>query len=333
MNENKINCLLDPQYVEALLKKRIDLGIRLLEIKPIKNNVWLTTYHVVFRYKVRFELSGDEKHIYVTAHDSEQRENVINSLKFLANNGFEDGGLIAPKALFYEPEFNASFYEGLNGNNLYFYIKANEQDQIKRIIKQTAAWFAKLHSLEVPSGVKFNNEHGRLKTVVPGVENVLESVNINFPEYISAYDRLYMHFMEQEDENLKSIKQTIIHGDAHPENVIRIDSETVGLIDFVDMTVADPARDIGSFLQQLEYMCMRKIDDLEFIVEVKDLFLTTYAENAKILLNESFENRIELYFNWTAMRTATFFLMKHNPEPERAAPLISGALERLKLKV
>lgn len=333
MNENKINSLLDPQFVEVLLRKRIDLGVKLLEIKPIKNNVWLTTYHVVFRYKVRFEVSGDEKYIYVTAHDSEQRENVITSLGFLADNGFMAGNFIAPKALFYEPEFNASFYEGLNGNNLYFYIKANDQEQIRRIIKLTAAWFAKLHSLAVPTGLKFNCEHGRLKTIVPGVENVLESVNINYPEYISAYDRLYLYFMEQEDENLKTIKQTIIHGDAHPENVIRMDSETVGLIDYVDMTVADPARDVGSFLQQLEYMCMRKIDDMEFVAEVKDLFLTSYAENAKIPLDESFAGRIELYYNWTAIRTATFFLMKHNPEPERAAPLISGALERLKLKV
>ena len=97
----------------------------------------------------------------------------------------------------------------------------------------------------------------------------------------------------------------------------------IAVIDYTDICLSDFARDIGSFLQQLEYMCNRKINNLEFTDRIKKIFLETYLTYAKIQLNEPLKKRIENYYNWTVIRTATYFLIKDKPEPKRAEPLIN----------
>ncbi len=51
--------------------------------------------------------------------------------------------------------------------------------------------------------------------------------------------------------------------------------------------------------------------------------MDNYLNNAKIKLDKDLQTRIDTYYNWTAMRTATHHLIKDNSEPERAEPLIA----------
>jgi hypothetical protein len=330
MSENIICELLEGGVVTSLFKERLGLDVEVLDITPIKKNIWQTTYHIVFCYHLL--LKGESKQVFVTAHDHEPREVALKSLQYLYQNGFGSGNFLVPEPLFFEPKYNATFYIGLEGNNLYHYIRNDDRAEIRDLIIKTAQWFSMLHGLDIHNNLIFRENNARISIVSPGVNAVLSTINANYPEFIHYYDEFYRFFIEQEDSNFARIKRSMIHGDAHPENIIRLSAEKIGVIDFVDMSVGDRARDLGTFLQQLDYMTGRKIGDPEFTAEIKELFLTSYLKSAKMEMDKDLEARIDLYYNWTAIRTATYFLMKHNPEPARAEPLIEIVKHNLKIK-
>lgn len=338
---NKIFQLFDQEYILNLFKKEIlpqypDCNdITKIEIKPAKKNIWETTYHVVVQFDTYFAKNGGgEKNIsiFCSAHSNEPRKRSFEALNFLWNNDFSKGNLTIPRPLFFSNYFNAYFYEGVKGKNLYHYIKINSQNNIESIIKKAAELFAKLHHLPVEKAKNFNEENSRIETVIPGMDEVLKRINIFFPKYYDAYKKIYHYVDKQEKEFLASTQERwIIHGDAHPENIIKISRTKIGLIDFTDICLADFARDLGSFIQQLEFMSSRKNLNPEYVEKIKKLFLDTYLDCAKISLNPGLQKRIDCYFNWTSMRTANFFLLKEVPEPERAHGLIIKVCENLKI--
>lgn len=338
---NIIEKLLDDEYIKTLFDKNILPNyqgaetIKKIEISTIKNHIWHTTYHVVFCYKTTLILkNGKEKKvlIYCTAHSSEPRKNAFEALEHLWHCGFSQGSLIAPRPLYYTEEFNATFYQGVSGDNLYQYIRQGDKEVINDLLIKTANWLRKLHGLKT-SGVKnFSVDNSRLRTVYPGRDMVLEKVSEVYPELQSDFKKLYDYFIDNEEQFFAEYpKRWLIHGDAHPENVIRVSAKQIAFIDFTDMGMGDFARDLGSFMQQFEFMASKKIGDQPYVEEAKELFLTNYLKFAKIEMSDGLRRRIELYYHWTAIRTATFFLIKHSPEPERALPLIKNAIISLGL--
>ena len=77
---------------------------------------------------------------------------------------------------------------------------------------------------------------------------------------------------------------------------------------------------------------MRKIKDQKFASALKQLFLDSYFKESKEKLDKAVEGRINNYYNWTALRTATHFLIKDKPEPERAYPLIEKICSSMGIK-
>lgn len=343
MNENKILKLLEPEFVKELfnaeiLSKYPDFkDIKKIIISKIKDNVWHTTYHVVYKYETTFidrENRQVKMPIYCSAHSSEPRKNVYEVLEFLWEHDFAKGNLSIPHPLFYSKEFNATFYRGVKGENLYHFIKTNDLPEIEAILPRAAAWFAKLHRLSIDTAKNFNSENSRILTVFPGKDVVLSDIANNFPEYLNVYKELYKIFVNNEETFLNSTtKRWLVHGDAHPENIIKMSKRKLAVIDFTDLSLSDFARDLGTFTQQLEYMCNRKIGDLEYTEKLKKLFLDSYFKLSKIKLDKDLLKRIDNYYNWTAIRTANYFLMNHDSQPERARPLIEQTVKRMGLKV
>lgn len=341
--ENIIVKLLEEDFVRQLFEKEIlskyhDFkSIEKIKIEKIKKLIWLTTYHVVFKYDTTFINQKNKKvtlSIYCSAHSTEPRQSVHEVLEFLWQHDFANGRLSIPHPLFYSKEFNATFYRGVKGHNLYHYIKENNFQEIENLIPKTAAWFAKLHQLNSSSAKNFNPENSRIATVVPGLTHIMSDIQRCYPEYSNFYQKAYQKFIEQEETFLKSVKKHwLVHGDAHPENIIKMSKRTLAVIDFTDFCLSDFARDLGTFLQQLEYMSNRKINDPIYTENIKHLFLSSYLKYSKIKLTPELQARIDTYYNWTAMRTANYFLMKHDPQPERAKPLIEQVSKNLNLKL
>ena len=338
---NIINHLFDEQYVKELFKKEVlplysDFReIKRIKIRAPKKNIWETTYHVVIMFDTTFlTLDGKEKKlpIYCSAHSEEPRKNVYDSLKFLWDSSFSKGYLSIPHPLFYSKKFNGIFYRGVRGKHLYQYIRARDFEQIEQIVSKAAAWFAKLHNLSTENVRNFNPQNSRIETVVPGVEHILDRVSRDYPEYEKTYKMFYDKFIQIEKDFLSSTSERwLVHGDAHPENIIKMGKKKIGVIDFTDLCLSDFARDLGSFLQQLEFMCARKIKQPEYTEKINKVFLDNYLVNVTMNIDDEVFERINNYYNWTAIRTATYFLIMHNPEPERARPMIEKVKKNLNI--
>jgi hypothetical protein len=339
--KNIILQLQDEKFVTELFNKEVlplypDFSsIKKIEIIPHKNHIWDYTYHVVYEFRTTF-LTNEQKikilPIFCSAHSDEPRKNVYDALKFLWEHNFGSGYLTVPHALFYSDEFQGTFYRGAEGRNLYRFIREKNFKEIEEIVPKAANWFAKLHNTPIKNARNFNKENSRIKTVVPGVKHIFEKVKHEYPEYYEIYKKLYEYFIKNETEFLsKTKKRWLVHGDAHPENIIKMSEKKIAVIDFTDLCLSDFARDIGTFVQQLEFMCARKINDPKYNEKIKNIFLDNYAKFAKIKLDNDLQKRIDNYYNWTTLRTATFFLIKDKPEPERAQLLIERISKNLKV--
>ncbi|MBU0636649.1 MAG: phosphotransferase [Patescibacteria group bacterium] len=340
---NKIYNLLNEKFVIALFKKEIlpqypeFFDIKQIKISTIKNHIWETTYHIIFKFQVTFATNKQEDKIvfiYCTAHSNESRLNSYEASMLLWQNNFSKKNLNIPRPLFYSTYFNAFFYEGVIGKNFYHYIRQKNFVEIEALIIKTAAWLAKLHQLPTQNIKNFNTTNNRIETVTPGKIHFLKSILVSYPYYYEVCCQIYEIINNQEKNFLNNNKKRwLIHGDAHPENIINTGPNNIAFIDFVDFCLTDFARDLGAFLQQLEFMTLRKINDPIYTKKIQQLFLTTYFNITKKELDSNLQNRIDNYYNWTALRTATFFLLKAQPEPKRAHGLLVQICQNLKLRV
>ena len=64
---------------------------------------------------------------------------------------------------------------------------------------------------------------------------------------------------------------------------------------------------------------------------MKDLFLSVYLEEAGLKLTADLRERIDLYYNWTIIRTATYFFLKAGHNEERGRTLLEKVKSNLKL--
>lgn len=337
---NKALLLFDAQYIIKTYRKKIlrrlkFKSIKKINIEPHKKHIWDDTYHVVVEYKITFlKKRGGEKTISVfcTAHSSEPKKNIYEGLKFLWRNNYCRGKLTAPLPLFYSKFFKATFYVGVKGKNLYYYIKEKDFKNINYTVKQAAGWLAKLHNISTKKARNFNKDNSRIQTVKPGMNHIFEKIKSHYPLNYDNFKKAYTAVNKKEVEFLsKNKKRWLVHGDAHPENIIKTEKGKIVFIDFSDLCLSDFARDLGSFLQQIEFKIMRRIGDKKYAAKVKKIFLDNYFKNVKIKMDDNLAARIDNYYTWAALRTAVFFFLKHNPEPERAEKLLNKVCRKLKI--
>jgi aminoglycoside phosphotransferase (APT) family kinase protein len=96
----------------------------------------------------------------------------------------------------------------------------------------------------------------------------------------------------------------LIHGDYHPENIIFKSSELdkIKVIDFTDLALGDPMVDLGSFIQQFDFMCF-EILDRKKINSLKINFLENYFLEKFENIDIQYINRINFFQAWVVMRT------------------------------
>lgn len=337
---NKIYSLLDEKFVNELFREKVlplyptFTAIEEITIEAIKDNIWQTAYHVVIEYQVLFrDNEGKETKLllYASAHDSEPRENVYTALKYLWSQSFSHGDLTIPHPLFYLKEYNAVFYRGVEGKNLFHYIQHKNKDEVEKLVVKTADWLSKLHSLKAGEKENFNVINSRVETIVPGREATLKMMKERYPDQADRLAKCYGAIIASEEEYFSSTAdRCLIHGDAHTENVIKVSDGKIAFIDFTDICLGDYARDLGTFIQQFEYKG-RKMEDPEFIERMKDLFLNSYLSQRGLILTPELEKRINTYYYWTNIRSAIFLFLFHKPQPERAKELMEKTIADLKI--
>lgn len=344
---NKIEKLFDVKYLIKFFNKRIlplypDFKkVEKIKIIPHKKFIWTGSYHIVLEFKASFSLKlneGKRKKIkklsfFCTAHSSEPRKNVYDILNYLWANGFSKGFLTIPRPILYSKYFNASFYRGVNGESLLELIKEKNKKEIEKIVIKTAEWLSKLHKIPNNKDIQFDKSKSKIKTVIPGYKKILKNIEEKYGgEYLKDIKKIYDYLIELEEDFFKlSNKRWLIHGDAHPENIIKISNKKMAMIDFTDISPSDFARDLGTFLQQVEYKLKRNGYSDLYIKKIHNIFIDSYCKKARVKYNIRLKERVKLYYYWTAIRTAVYWLTKHNPDPQRSIPLISDVKKKLKI--
>ncbi|MBN2854359.1 phosphotransferase [Patescibacteria group bacterium] len=340
---NKILQLFDEDFVRQYFDRELlslypdFLEIVSVKIKPYKKLIWQTTYHVVIAFEVEFLTKNKDREalfLVCSAHSEEPRENVFQVLTFLREQGLANDWIDIPAPLFFSPEFKGVFYTGLKGENILRQVRAGG-DIAAAKIALVAKLFAALHSLDVKRAPEFNPQSAKIATVIPGVEAILREMS---SRYNGVYDedlrKFYDYFISKEEGFFKAEKNLVlIHGDAHLENIIDTGPERLGIIDFADLCRGDFARDLGTFLQQLEYRATSIKTGLrnpEENARFKKIFLEEYIKARDLVLDDNLKARIKLYYDWTMLRTATYFFLKAEVELERAELLFAKVRDNLK---
>ena len=299
-------------------------AIEKLTITPIKKHIVRASnfYHVVIRY----DDPQLTRPIFCTAHSNENRKTAFNALGFINKHGFKKSKTVLPKSIFYDKKLNAFFYQGIEGENLLHYIKKPDSE-LEKYIRGAARWIAQLHEIPTDKAKNFNPENSRIKTVVPGPDYFLDKIKREFPLFFESIKKYFNRLVKKEEENISKLHSlALIHGDFHPENVIiNKDTKEISVIDFTDICLADYARDIGAFIQQLRFMARGKRSTDE-IKSLQKKFLQAYLSERKIKLTDNLEKRITLYRAWTALRSSIYFLTKE-PSEEPQARVELGQLE------
>ncbi len=326
-----IDKILDPIEVGRLLNER------LAEVKPlitdvvvqradlIKSSFHQDYYNLVAAYTVSCKEDGVKKDlvIYCSAHSNESRQQTLDNLRLLWQKKIPNKQFQANRPLFYEPGCRALFYIGLPGHNLYQCFKIGQQATIDGYLELTAKWLGRLHRLTAGLADWPGGQQQQIGQVVPGRQRALARIKENCPQYYDRFVRLYDLLERRELSHWpKRDELVMIHGDLHPENVI-INNQGAAIIDWADASLGDPARDLGSFVQQLVFMGQRHIPDQAYWQKAQILFLETYQHASGIKLTADWSERLKTYYYFTAFRTAIYFVTKSGPEPERADGLLT----------
>jgi aminoglycoside phosphotransferase (APT) family kinase protein len=183
-----------------------------------------------------------------SAHSNEPRAVVFKVLSFLWQSDFANKEVVLPRPLFYSREFNGTFYRAIEGRNLLNFIKDNDRERTKIMVTRAADLLARLHAVKLPDDISiFSDDNRLLRSVVPGRDVIVKEIGERFQgEYVDDIAAFYERFIIQEESFLANTKERwLIHGDAHPENIIAVGEHKIGMIDFTDFCPADFARDLA----------------------------------------------------------------------------------------
>ncbi len=341
---NKIWQLFDEEFVlDYFRRKLLPLypafkEIKRVEIKPYKKLIWETTYHVVVGFNVYFLAKGKKEikiPLICSAHSDEARENVFIALNYLWEKKMNREGIDLPRPLFFSRQFNGTFYRALNGENLLHYIINKDQASIETITREAAGLFARLHALPAGPEANFNPLNARIQTVIPGTALIFSEMRARYNgKYAPTLEKVYDILSKREAVFFDSgAPRKLIHGDAHPENIIKTGEGRIGLIDFTDLCLSDFARDLGAFIQQVEYKIIMKMGDQAFAEKMKNVFLETYLAASGLELDVNLRERIDLYYNWTAIRTSTYWFLKAGHNEERGEALLEMVKNNLQIQL
>lgn len=318
IQKNPVNSGLDYAFVGTLLCTHAEryfpnlTAFNVLGYEKHKRRVGKHSSSFIYTYTLS-ALNQEHRHVkkylVYSAHSDGSRLAAYTILTALIRAGFNNDKYRVMVPLEYLPDLKALIYEQVPGNTLLHYIqKKRSTKHLLPLIERTASWLHKFHTFELP-------EKDRAKVPVFHLTNVNWTVE-ELQHYVDAADahqgeKLKNLFttLDSVEKNLRAcFKPGLTYGDLHPENIITDNLLSTGLtmIDFTDVAMGDSLRDIGSFIQQLEFMARSSMSKTK-IRNLTHAFIETYFGQPMNDLPQHVYNRINLYQAWNAFRGFVYF--------------------------
>ncbi|MFH1030833.1 MAG: aminoglycoside phosphotransferase family protein [bacterium] len=324
----KMDQLLDDKFMKNFLEGNLKTffegamaikDIRKIVYKEVRGNFDYTLV-IEFEMEILFDdRKTKTKSIFCKAHSDERKNKSTLYMELLYKNGFNKGLYHVPRPLTYIPEFRAGFYEGVRGHNLLYFLSQKDHEKIKTIVKDAANWIKKLHDFELKKLDHLKITASKIEDNRPPIKQVFAKMKQKFPQLYENFFPLYVETRKYEAKFLKELnrqeKTKLIYADYHPENVIVPSHSQKGIcvIDFTDLALGDPYRDVGTFMEQVEFMA-RKFMPRDEAKYWKKFFLDEYIRINNLKMTTRDYQRINLYCLWTCLRNIIYFFYKKDPD-------------------
>lgn len=336
--KRKIAKLVDQKFVKKVFEEHLPKYYpdfkKLVSIdhKPFKRHLGVTSAVFVVEFKITYlDKEGHNRHIdiFASAHSDGSRKGAYTKTKALYTHGFDKGKFRVTQPLFFLPQQKAFFYVSSPGDSLFYFFTKDPKSDLKPSFELAAGWIKKLHQMEIPTTVEWPTF--RISQMVPSPEDFIEDFHNDDKKQGQLVKKLVADMRKLKKSFDKQFDKNVIYGDYHPENVIikSLDAKDLEMIDFTDLALGDPMMDLGTFLQQFDFMAHNFLSR-EKMNQHKRHFVESYFEQKFDDIDVKFINRINLYQAWTALRTAVFlFYMKDVQNP--VDDLIHDAIKHLEL--
>ena len=317
--------LLEKSFAEKTLQthlpKHID-GFKKLdsvELDPYKRHLGVTSAVFVVEYKVKYtDKQGKHKSIdiFAGAHSDGTKKEAYKKTRFLYEHGFGHGAYRVTKPLFFLKEQMAFFYEASIGRSLFYFFTQDPKANLEPSLTLAAGWIKKLHRFDTKK-YKYDWPTFKISGMIPKPSKFIVDFINQDKKQGQLVKELTEEMIKLENNFRKDIGKIVIYGDYHPENIIirHLESKTLEMIDFTDLAYGDPMMDLGTFLQQFDFMGHNFISRQQ-INKYKTFFISTYFKKPFKNIDIEDISRINLYQAWTALRSAIFlFYMKDIENP------------------
>ncbi len=310
--------LLDKNFIQEILDERLSKFYnnfnKIVEIKEdaYKRHLGITSAVFVVGYEIKYLNKNNSNNyltIFVAAHSDGSRKGAFNKAQFLYNNGFSEGKLQVTKPLFYLEKQKAFFYEASEGQSLFSFFTQDPNKDLKQSFDLVISWIKKLHKLNKGD---YDWHNFKIDKMIPDPKRFVKDFLIDNKEQGEYIKNLINEMNKLENKYSQNHKPVLIYGDYHPENIIIKDLNTKDLkmIDLTDICLGDPMTDLGTFLQQFDFMGHNFISRQK-MNDYKEYFIERYFKKDLKNIGIKYINRINLYQAWTALRSAVFlFYMK-----------------------
>lgn len=323
--KQKIAKLIDKDFVTDIFDQRLPKYYRdfkktkSLKLTPYKHHLGITSAVFVVEYQIKYtSVDGKTRSldIFVSAHSDGSRKGAYQKTKFLYQQGFDKGQFRVTRPLFFVPEQKAFFYESSPGASFFSFFTEDITANLKPSLSLIAGWIKELHQLDIKEA-DFKWSTFRIVDMVPRPQKFIEDF-YNDSQYLGSLVKKLVAEMDKMERSIhRRLPKALVYGDYHPENVIIRDlqAKEIEMIDFTDIALGDPMMDMGTFIQQFDFMGHNFVSRHK-INEYKTFFIESYFGKKFVKIDTDFINRINLYQSWTALRTAVFlFYMKDVENP------------------
>ena len=260
---------------QTTLSNHYSNGIRVKDCDPEVLHNRLGSRQV-FSYKLDISKNGDHDSsalelIGKQYKDGTEGERTYLAMQKLWSNGFDGSTPFnIPEIFCYASNLNLLIQKKADGKLLSEYLK--EDDSVCRAqMDRVAGWLGKLHMLETD-----NEDIEVHKNDEVSIKKFADDLGERYPEHASKVKDLATTLCRKVSF-YENVTTTLVHGDFHPDNIF-VANNSVTAIDFDQLCVSDPARDLGYFIAQIRNMAFHSSGSMDTFNGQIRCFLVAYLK-------------------------------------------------------
>lgn len=275
----------NPEIIKKILEDQ-SKERKVIEAAILKKKIVLfSDYKITLKF-----LSSDDTPGIMEVHDSKEYFNK----NFFALKEFDkikiDHFPFIPSFLGADKKKKILLREFVVGESLLDAIRADHPLEKEKIhVRKLGDWLARLHETDfqnIPEACAPQKNQEMEKIILSRLKEFIKpNVKSLEKEILKTLALLF----KKEKFYSKSIKNCLIHGDFQAANIFIKKDGAIKVMDFDNLQIGNPARDVGRFLMQLEYQAVHaKI--------LKNIFLRSYFSISKTYKNDQkFQKATDYY--------------------------------------